>query len=135
VDINYGMDGAWFDPITTGQGFLIDADPDAEGDDFIFIAWFTYGEDTASGQRWLTAQGGFEGSIAEIDVYETIGGSFDDPLAPTTTKVGIMSIDFIDCSNARLVYSLEDDGLMGEVALQRLIPGSEVLCEDIQGIE
>jgi hypothetical protein len=28
VDINAGMDGAWFDPDTTGQGFFIDAHPD-----------------------------------------------------------------------------------------------------------
>lgn len=33
--------------------------------DFIFVAWFTYGEDTTSGQSWLTAQGTFDGSTAD----------------------------------------------------------------------
>ena len=68
------MNGSWFDPATSGQGFFIDAYPNPGGD-FIFVSWFTYGDDTASGQRWLTAQGAFAGSVAEIDVYETTGGS------------------------------------------------------------
>ena len=111
MDVNAGIDGAWFDPNTPGQGFFIDAHPDPEGGNFIFVSWFTYGEDTASRQRWLTAQGSFEGSIAEIDVFETTGGSFDDPQAPSTTMVGTMSIDFTDCSNALLAYSLPANGV------------------------
>ena len=90
VDINTGMDGSWFNPATAGQGFFIDTHPDPEGGNFIFVSWFTYGNDTASGQHWLTAQGSFDGSIAEIDVFETTGGSFDDPQAPGTTNVDII---------------------------------------------
>ncbi|MFB3079806.1 MAG: FG-GAP repeat protein, partial [Lysobacterales bacterium] len=115
VDINAGMDGAWFDPNTPGQGFFIDSHPDPDGGNFIFVSWFTYGDDTASGQRWLTAQGSFEGSIAEIDVFETTGGSFDDPQATSTTNVGTMSLDFTDCSNALLTYSLPANGAEGDI--------------------
>jgi hypothetical protein len=132
VDINAGMDGAWFDSDTPGQGFFIDAHPDQEGDNFIFVSWFTYGEQTASGQRWLTAQGGFEGSIAEIDVYESSGGSFDDPLPPSITKVGTMSLDFTDCSNAELSYSLPADPAEGDITITRVIPGSQALCEELK---
>ena len=133
VDINAGMDGAWFDPDTPGQGFFIDAHPDPEGGNFIFVAWFTFGEDTASGQRWLTAQGSIEGSIAEIDVFETTGGSFDDPQATSTTKVGTMSLDFTDCSNAQLTYSLTDNGAEGDIDITRVIPGGKALCEELVG--
>ncbi|MCH8056663.1 MAG: FG-GAP repeat protein [Proteobacteria bacterium] len=133
VDINAGMDGAWFDPNTPGQGFFIDAHPDPEGGNFIFVSWFTYGDDTASGQRWLTAQGSFEGSIAEIDVFETTGGSFDDPQAPSTTNVGTMSLDFTDCSNAQLAYSLPATGAEGDIAITRVIPGVQALCEELVG--
>ncbi len=49
------MDGAWVNPKTPGQGFFIDAHPDPEGGNFIFVCWFTYGEDTNSGLNWLTA--------------------------------------------------------------------------------
>ncbi len=135
VDINAGMDGAWFDPNTSGQGFLIDSHPDPEGGNFIFVAWFTYGDDTVSGQRWLTAQGSFEGSIAELDVFETTGGSFDDPQATSTTQVGTMSIDFADCSNALLTYSLTDNGAEGDIAITRVIPGGQALCEELEGAD
>lgn len=131
VDINAGMDGAWFDPNTSGQGFFIDTHPDPEGGNFIFVSWFTYGEDTLSGQRWLTAQGSFKGSIAEIDVFETTGGSFDDPKTPSTTNVGTMNIDFTDCSNAQLSYSLPAHSAEGDIAITRVIAGSQALCEEL----
>jgi hypothetical protein len=133
VDINAGMDGAWFDPNTSGQGFFIDSHPDPAGGNFIFVSWFTYGEDTASGQRWLTAQGSFEGSMAEIDVFETTGGSFDDSQPPSTTNVGTMSIDFTDCSNAQLSYSLPADPATGDIAITRVIAGAQALCEELAG--
>jgi len=135
VDINAGMDGAWFDTNTPGQGFFIDADTDPVAGNFIFVSWFTYGEDTASGQRWLTAQGGFEGSAAEIDVFETTGGSFDDPLTPETIKVGTMSLDFTDCNNAQLIYLLTADNVEGDIAITRVVPGGQALCDEFSGSE
>jgi hypothetical protein len=133
VDINAGMDGAWFDTNTPGQGFFIDVHPDPEGGNFIFVSWFTYGDDTASGLRWLTAQGSFEGSIAEIDVFETTGGSFDDPQEPSTTQVGTMSLDFTDCNNAQIAYSLPVNGAEGDIAITRVVPGTQALCEELAG--
>jgi hypothetical protein len=136
VDINAGMDGTWVNNDTLGQGFLIDAHPNPDGSNFIFVAWFTYGDDTASGQRWLTAQGDFTGSTtAAIDVYETTGGRFDDPQAVNVGKVGTMTIDFTDCSNATLTYSLTDDDLASDMELSRLIPGGQALCEELAGAD
>jgi hypothetical protein len=135
VNINAGMDGAWFEPATSGQGFLIDSNPGENGEDFMFVAWFTYGDDTASGQYWLTAQGNFEGSVAEMVVYETTDGSFNDPRRPTSEPVGTMTIDFVDCSNALLTYSITDQDLEGDIPIQRVIPGSKDLCEEISGLQ
>jgi hypothetical protein len=50
-------------------------------------------------------------------------------------EVGALSIDFTDCANAVLVYSLPDDGLDGEMALTRVVPGGEALCETVAGVE
>jgi len=133
VDINAGMDGAWFDPATSGQGFFIDSHLDPEGGNLLFVSWFTYGNSTASGQRWLTALGSFDGSVADMDVHETTGGSFDDPQAPSTTKVGTMSIDFTDCNNAQLSYSLPADPATGDIAITRVIAGAQALCEELAG--
>ena len=135
VDVNAGMDGAWVNEQTLGQGFLIDAHPNPDGGNFIFVAWFTYGDDTASGQRWLTAQGDFTGSTAEIDIYESTGGSFNDAQLVDTEQVGTMIIDFTDCSNAQLSYSLTDETLAGDMAISRLIPGGQALCEELAGSE
>jgi len=136
VDINAGMDGTWVNNDTLGQGFLIDAHPNEQGGNFIFVAWFTYGDDTASGQRWLTAQGDFAGSsTAEIPIYETTGGGFNDPQLVDLDTVGTMTIDFEDCSNAQLSYSLTDDAIEGDVAIIRLIPGGQALCEELAGAD
>jgi hypothetical protein len=99
VDINAGMDGAWLNEDTPGQGFLIDAHPNEEGGNFIF------------------------------------GGSFDDPQAVNQAKVGTMNLDFTDCSNAQLSYSLTDEGLANDMAISRLIPGGQALCEELAGAE
>ena len=61
--INRGVNDAWYQPATDGQGFLIITWPDIKK---MFLAWFTYeteipAENTAnlgdSGQRWITALG------------------------------------------------------------------------------
>jgi len=134
IDINAGMDGAWYDPTAPGQGFLFDAYQNTVGGNLIFVAWFTYGDDTVSGQRWLTAQGNIIGPVADIDISETTGGSFDDPKAINTDKVGTMSIDFRDCSNAKLDYSLTDDGVEGEINITRAVPNGQALCEELNGV-
>jgi len=131
VDINTGMDGGWYDPGTSGQGLLLDVHAASSGGNYIFAAWFTYGDDTASGQRWLTAQGGFEGATAVIDVSETTGGLFDDPRPVNTGPVGSMTIDFIDCSSATLSYTLGNEGREGIIDLTRLLPKGRSFCEDL----
>jgi uncharacterized protein (DUF885 family) len=131
LDPNDGWDGAWFDEETPGQGFLIDAHPNSEGDDYMFVAWFTYGETSASGQRWLTAEGPLEGSTADLIVYETVGGSFDDPEPSVTNSVGTMNIDFTDCNNALLTYSITDESSAGMIDITRAIPGTEALCQEL----
>ena len=130
ITINAGHAGAWFNTATSGQGQFIDVEPVEQ---FMFISWFTFGEDITSGQRWLTAQGSFKGSIAEIDVFETTGGSFDHPQPPSTTNVGTMRLDFTDCSNALLTYSLPANGAEGDIAITRVIPGGQALCEELGG--
>ena len=131
LEVSDGWDGAWFDVNSPGQGFLIDVNPSAESDDFIFLAWFTYGEESESGQQWLTAQGPLKGTFADIIVYETTGGRFDAPITDETTPVGSMTIDFIDCSHALVTYALPDDGLEGSIQIQRAIPGTEEFCRTL----
>jgi hypothetical protein len=132
ISQNDVWDGAWHNDDTSGQGFLIDSHANPEGDDFIFVAWFTYGDDTASGQRWLTAQGPLTGNKADITVYEITGGSFDDPTPVNPPEpIGSMNIEFTGCNTAQLSYDLTDEGLSGNMDIIRVIPGTEALCESL----
>jgi cyclophilin family peptidyl-prolyl cis-trans isomerase len=131
VDINGGMDGAWFDPETAGQGILFDVEPDASGSGFMFAAWFTFGQQTTSGQRWLTAQGTFEGSAADLEVFETTGGVFDDPAETLTEAVGVMRVEFSDCGHARLSYGIDEGALEGLIELERALPQGSEMCEEL----
>jgi hypothetical protein len=129
---NDAWDGAWYKADTSGQGFLIDSKSNAEGDDFIFVAWFTYGDTNASGQRWLTAQGPMTGNQAEIPIYEITGGSFDDPKPINPPEnIGSMNIEFTGCNSAQLSYDLTAEGLQGSMDIERVIPGTEALCESL----
>lgn len=132
---NDGWDGAWYDTETAGQGFLIDVHPNPNADDFIFIAWFTYGDTNASGQRWLTAQGPLNGTQADIAVYETTGGSFDDSTTVSSEQIGTMNIQFTNCNSASLTYELTNESLSGSIDIVRAVPGTEALCEELAGLE
>jgi hypothetical protein len=129
------MDGAWYDSGAPGQGFFVDAHPDPQSGDFIFVSWFTFDGASASGQRWLTAQGGFTGPGARIVVHETTGGSFDDPGPTTTVPVGTLDMEFFDCGNALFRYALPGESADGEIAVTRVIPGGQAWCEELDAAD
>jgi hypothetical protein len=123
------MDGAWFNSETRGQGFKIDAYP---ANNFMFVAWFTYGDRYASGLRWLTAQGPFSGDEATLKIYDTTGGAFDDPTVPGREEVGTMTVQFADCGHATVTYDLPEEALQGVIPVIRVVPGTERFCESLQ---
>ena len=134
VAINSGMVGAWFNPATSGQGYFFDIDPVTQT---LAVAWFVY--DTAAGgsggtlagaeQRWFTAQGRYLGNRADLTVYQSRFGQFDNPIPVTTTPVGNLSVEFIDCGRATLTFNLSAFGLTGSVPIVRLLP--DVVCQAI----
>jgi sugar lactone lactonase YvrE len=137
--INAGLNDAWFNPATNGQGFLITVFPDIKQ---MFLAWFTYDterppEDVIAqlgepGHRWLTAQGPYEGDTASLTVFVTKGGVFDaaDPVASTDLAGdGTMTIEFADCTEGLVKYQITSLGISGEIPIQRITPGNVPLCE------
>jgi hypothetical protein len=123
-----GLDGAWYAPETAGQGFLFDAHADGSGDAFVFAAWFTFGDATASGQRWLTAQGNLQDKVGELDVYEASGGSFDDPQPVDIVEVGSLIIEFSDCERAFIRYSIDGGERVGAINATPMLPGKQADC-------
>jgi hypothetical protein len=137
--INSGLNDAWYNPLTDGQGFLITVFPDIQQ---MFVAWFTYDverppEDVTAmlgepGHRWLTAQGPYSGDTATLTIYVTEGGVFDKA-EPAASNDGIgdgtMTIEFADCSTAIVTYAIDGLGLSGEIPIQRIALDNVALCE------
>lgn len=143
--INAGLNDAWFNPETDGQGFLLTVLPD---NGIVFLAWFTYDTErppldaTATlgepGHRWLTAQGPYDGDTANLTVYLTEGGVFDaaDPPAQTDLAgIGSLTLEFADCSEALVSYEISALGLAGEIPIQRLAPDNVARCEELASSE
>ena len=137
--INAGINDAWFNPATVGQGFLIAVFPEIKQ---LFLAWFTYDverppEDVTAilgdpGHRWLTASGPYEGDTANLTVYVTKGGVFDSPEPPTTTDQegdGTITLRFADCENGLLDYHIASLNLSGKIPIERIVLDNVPLCE------
>ncbi len=149
--INPGLNGSWFNPATSGQGFFLDVLPDIP---LVFMAWFTY--DTTQpapaqapqadnslakilaaqvgdeNHRWLTAQGGFEGDTANLSVFLTTGGLFDDPTPVINTPEGTITLTFKDCTAGTVDYDFTAAGVSGSVPISRLANDNVPLCESFQ---
>ena len=139
--INAGINDAWFNPQTGGQGFLMTAFPAAKT---LFLAWFTYDverppQDVTAilgdpGHRWLTAQGPYAGDTATLDINVSSGGVFDSALPAVGPPVqdGTMSVIWSGCNSAILSYEIGSLGLAGEIPLQRIVPDNVGLCQSLQ---
>lgn len=137
--INAGMSDAWFNPLTSGQGFIINVFPHLGQ---MFVSWFTFdtvrpADDIEAiigepGHRWLTAQGPYAGDKAELTIYRSAGGVFNAvPPTPVSDAEGTMTIEFADCNTALLSYELTSPGLTGEVPIQRIVKDNVPLCETL----
>jgi len=117
--IDTAVEGSWFEQggVSSGQGFFMDYFISI---DQLFIAWFTFDinapmpMDTpvgASDQRWLTALLSISGDTASGDLNSTSGGLFDTPtpMGQSDKLVGNISIQFTDCANAMVTYTVTGD--------------------------
>lgn len=113
--INAGLTGPWFEPATSGQGFLLDVVPSAG---VLSFGWFTYGPARADGspppQRWLTGAGAYAGAVAQTTLFLSEGGAFQAGPVPGAREVGSARFEFVDCSRASVAYSVRRNALSGE---------------------
>jgi hypothetical protein len=139
--INVGLNDAWYNPATDGQGFLITVFPDRKE---MFLAWFTFDTERPSdgvtaelgdpGHRWLTAQGPYDGDSATLRIFVTEGGVFDAAQPPATTDPagdGTMTLEFADCTEGLVSYEITSLGISGEIPIQRIAPDNISLCETL----
>ncbi len=138
--MNAGLNDAWFDPATDGQGFFITVFPDLN---FISLAWFTYDTElppdnaTANlgdpGHRWMTAGGTIEGNRAVMNITITTGGLFDTATETQRTDPpgsdGTITITFEDCGAGLVEYDITSINEQGSVPIERVADDNIALCE------
>ena len=142
--MNAGLNDAWYNPVTNGQGFFITVFPDLN---LVNLAWFTYDtelpaeDDTANlgsaGHRWLTAIGTIDGDTAVLDINIASGGLFDTATEIQNTEPpgsdGTITLSFADCNSGLVEYDIPSIDRQGIVPIERVAGDNIDLCEALLG--
>jgi hypothetical protein len=137
--MNSGLNDAWFNPVTDGQGFFITVFPDLG---FVSLAWFTYDTElppldaTANlgdpGHRWLTAIGPIDGEESVLNIEMTSGGLFNTATDITRTEPvgsdGTLILKFDNCGTGTIEYDIIPIDAQGIVPIQRVALDNSALC-------
>jgi len=134
--MNAGLNDAWYNPATDGQGFFITVLPVYN---LVNLAWFTYDtqlpvdESAANlgspGHRWLTALGSINGNTSTMNIEFASGGLFDEATVISRTNGGTITLTFEDCSTGTIVYNIPSISRQGTVPIQRIANDNVALCE------
>jgi cyclophilin family peptidyl-prolyl cis-trans isomerase len=142
--MNAGLNDAWYNPITDGQGFFITVFPDLG---VVNLAWFTYDTELPAegigaslgdaGHRWLTAIGTVDGDSAVLTIDFTSGGLFDTASEVQHTDPpgadGTITLSFADCNSGLVEYDITSINKQGSVPIQRVANDNIALCETLTG--
>lgn len=117
--LDASLDGAWFDPASSGQGLTfttIPAPNPAEG--ILFAAWFTYDTEAAPDdprqQHWFTLQGPLGSSDrTTLAIVRTTGGALMTQPTNNSQQVGTATVTRLGCDRLRLDYQFDDNDRVG----------------------
>jgi hypothetical protein len=127
----YGLTGSWYNPLVSGQGFMLEVYPSAVDlhTGVLFGGWFTYDDQTGQ-QIWLTLQGDVNESqsSSRVALFAAQNGYFDKLPKPSTFEVGFADISFSDCTHGKVDYSFSTTGKTGTVPITRLT--NNLTCSD-----
>ncbi|WP_376695740.1 hypothetical protein [Wenzhouxiangella sp. EGI_FJ10305] len=133
--------GAWYNPESSGEGFLVEVLPDHR----IVAYWFTYQPDDSGRQAWMVGDGSFvdKGVVlapawpwqerAELKLYQPTGGSFGHNFDPDDVQLvewGDFIIEFNDEDTGRVEWNSNIDGYgSGEYPIERLAQPKLADCD------
>ncbi len=137
--MNAGLNDAWYNPLTNGQGFFITIFPDLG---FVTLAWFTYDTElpppgaTANlgdpGHRWMTALGPIANDQSDMLIEFTSGGIFDAASEITRTDPpgsdGTLKLKFDNCNSGSIEYDITSINAKGTVPIERVATDNAALC-------
>ncbi len=138
--INAGLNDAWYNPDTDGQGFFITVFP---GLGTVSLAWFTYDTELPPegaqanlgdpGHRWFTAIGPIVGNRVVMDIEMTSGGLFDTNTDIQRTDPpgsdGTVLLTFTSCNSGTVEYDIPSINRQGTVPIRRVANDNIILCE------
>jgi len=137
--INPGLNDAWYNPVTDGQGFFIIVFSELGK---VSLAWFTYDTElppegaTANlgdpGHRWFTALGRYTDNQAVMGITFASDGIFDAATEIVRVKDGSIILTFTGCNSGTVEYDIPALGLSGIVPIQRVADDNIALCEVLQ---
>jgi hypothetical protein len=141
LGFNAGLNGAWYNPATDGQGILVDVFTELKT---VFIAWFTFDLERPAGgpgpmigddgHRWFTALGNFQAGddAVSLTLYNSAGGVFDSGNPPVATAAyGTAELEFSDCLNGTLTYDIPGGPAAGVIPLTRIANDHLALCAQL----
>jgi hypothetical protein len=133
--LNAGLNDAWYDPVTDGQGFFIIVFPELG---VVVLAWFTYDTELPpdgapvnlgdAGHRWLLAVGTFVDNVAMLDIEIASGGLFDTPTEIKRVTDGSIILSFEDCTKGTVEYDIPSINRQRIVPIQRVAKDNIALC-------
>jgi hypothetical protein len=143
TEMNPGLNDAWYEPATSGQGFFFTVFPDLGS---ASVAWFTYDTDLPlegadvnlgdPGHRWMTGAGTVAGNQVIIPIDLTSGGLFDTPIDVQPVERsdgGTLIVTFDSCSYGTVEYDMPTRNapyrVTGIVPIQRVAGDNIVYCE------
>jgi archaellum component FlaF (FlaF/FlaG flagellin family) len=138
--LNPGLNDAWYNANTDGQGFFITVFPDLGK---VSMAWLTYdtvlppADATANlgdpGHRWMTATGKYIDNQAFLNITITSGGVFDTPTEIEHTDPpgsdGAIILTFDNCSSAKIEYDIPSINRLGTIPIKRVARDNIKYCE------
>ena len=129
-----GLNGSWYEPGTSGQGFMVQVSPFVlgGGKGVVEVSWLTYDSVVggAERQRWYTLSGPVVTGQTEVSltIYQNTGGNFNAPPITAAHPVGTATLRFDSCTSGQLAYQFADgSGRASTIPLTRLTP--DVTCE------
>jgi len=140
TEMNAGLNDAWYNPETNGQGFFVTVFSDLG---VVSLAWFTYDTELPlqdipsnlgdAGHRWFTALGAIDGNHSTMSIDITSGGIFDNATLVQHTDPagsdGIIDLTFETCAAGTVTYDIPAIAQQGTVAIQRVADDNIALCE------
>jgi len=116
IPINKNINGSWYWPENTGQGFNIEV---LENRNEVLAYWYTYEKDTEK-QRWFIMQGEIVNNKAQLSILSTTGSSFVFSEPPDVLEWGTGEMFFDTCQTGTFVFTSSIEDVSAEIPMTRL---------------